>query len=182
MMEQPMAQPPMMEQPMNQPPAMQQPMGPPPGGIANVPGAQPPGQGPTPQELEMVAMAIAGMAGEQGQQIIDMFIQKYGPDVFRKVREMVLQMVQPGAQTQGMVKGQGGGMDDQVMGSIGAQQPVAVSPGEYIVPADVVSGLGDGSSDAGAQELDRMSQDVRMARGGSAQQPPAIEARRYMPR
>jgi hypothetical protein len=188
MLEQPMDQPPAMQQPMAQPPMMEQPMappmGPPPGGIANIPGGQPPGgqQGPTPQELEMVAMAIAGMAGEQGQQIIDMFIQKYGPDIFRKVREAVLQMAQPGAQTQGMIKGQGGGMDDKVMGTIGAQQPVAVSPGEYIVPADVVSGLGDGSSDAGAEELDRMSQDVRMARGGTAEQPPALDARRLMPR
>ena len=130
----------------------------------------------------MVAMAIAGQAGEQGQKIIDMFIQRYGPDVFRKVREMVLQAIQPNAQTEGMVQGPGGGMDDQVRGMIGAQQPVAVSPGEYIVPADVVSGLGDGSSDAGAQELDQMAQKVRMARGGSTMQPPAIEASRYMPR
>lgn len=160
------------------------------GGIANVPNemaqpmpqqAQPQGQ-PQPQELEMVAMAIAGMAGEQGQQIIDMFIQKYGPQVFQKIRQVVLQAIQPGAQTQGMVKGQGGGMDDKVPGMIGAQQPVAVSPGEYIVPADVVSGIGDGSSDAGAEELDRMSQNVRMARGGSAQQPPALDARRLLPR
>jgi hypothetical protein len=142
---------------------------------------EPQGQ-PSPQELEMVAMAIAGMAGEQGQKIIDGFIKKYGPDVFRRVREMVLQSIQPNAQTEGMVQGQGGGMDDQVRGMIGAEQPVAVSPGEYIVPADVVSGLGDGSSDAGARELDQMSRKVRMARGGSTMQPPALEASRYMPR
>ena len=70
----------------------------------------------------------------------------------------------PGAQTEGMIEGMGGGMDDMVGGMI-EQQPVAVSPGEYIVPADVVSGLGDGSSDAGAAELDAMMGRVRMARG-----------------
>jgi len=64
---------------------------------------------------------------------------------------------------------------------IGSEQPVAVSPGEYIVPADVVSGLGDGSSDAGAAELDQMLSRVRMARGGNAEQAPAIDARKTMP-
>jgi hypothetical protein len=81
-----------------------------------------------------------------------------------------------------MITGQGGGMDDQVMGMIGDQQPVAVSPGEYIVPADVVSGLGDGSSEAGAEELDKMLDDVRRARqGGRTGQPPAINAQGVMP-
>ena len=47
-------------------------------------------------------------------------------------------------------------MDDKVPGMIGDQQPVAVSPGEFIVPADVVSGLGDGSTDAGVEELHGM--------------------------
>jgi len=80
-----------------------------------------------------------------------------------------------------MIRGQGGGMDDQVMGMIGQDQPVAVSPGEYIVPADVVSGLGDGSSDAGAQELDQMMDRVRMARGGNTAQPPPTNAKGILP-
>jgi hypothetical protein len=112
-----------------------------------------------------------------------MFIQKYGVENFLMLRQQVLASV-AGAepQTEGMIKGQGGGMDDQVMGMIGDQQPVAVSPGEYIVPADVVSGLGDGSSDAGAKELDQMLDDVRKARqGGRMGQPPAIDAQRMMP-
>ena len=80
-----------------------------------------------------------------------------------------------------MIKGNGSGMDDMVGGMIGDQQPVAVSPGEYIVPADVVSGLGDGSSDAGAEELDQMMSRVRMARGGTTEQAPPIDAKRMMP-
>jgi len=78
------------------------------------------------------------------------------------------------AQTQGMIKGQGGGMDDEVMGMIGNQRPVAVSPGEYIVPADVVSGLGDGASDAGAEELDGMLDRVRQERTGTTKQAPQL--------
>jgi len=106
---------------------------------------------------------------------------KYGPDVFGQVRDMILSMVAPNNQNEGMIKGQGGGMDDMIPGMIGASQPVAVSPGEYIVPADVVSDLGEGSSDAGASELDSMLERVRMARGGTAEQPPAINAKGIMP-
>jgi hypothetical protein len=94
---------------------------------------------------------------------------------------MILKSGAPTAQTEGMVQGPGGGMDDQVMGTIGGNEPVAVSPGEYIIPADVVSGLGDGSSEAGAVELDQMAQNVRMARGGTIEQPPATNARRLLP-
>ena len=127
-------------------------------------------------------MALSGQAGPQGDKIIEAFIQRFGVEAFRKIREMVLNQNVPNAQTEGVISGQGGGMDDQVMGMIGNEQPVAVSPGEYIVPADVVSGLGDGSTDAGAVELDEMANNVRMARGGSTRQPPATNARRLMPR
>ena len=57
---------------------------------------------------------------------------------------------------------------------IGNQRPVAVSPGEYIVPADVVSGLGDGSSDSGAEELDGMLDRVRKERTGTTKQAPQL--------
>ena len=128
----------------------------------------------------MVVSAIAGQA-ENADQIIEMFIQRYGVEMFTQLRDMILQSIVPNAQTEGMIQGSGGGMDDMVNGMIGAEQPVAVSPGEYIVPADVVSGIGDGSSDAGAQELDAMMARVRMARGGTTEQAPAIDAQRMMP-
>ena len=152
------------------------------GGIANLPSGFTQQAQPSEQDIQMVAMALTGQAGEQSDQIVDMFIQKYGPELFNQVRRMILQSMEPNAQTEGMIQGQGGGMDDQVMGTIGGQQPVAVSPGEYIVPADVVSGLGDGSSDAGAAELDAMMDRTRMARGGNTTQPPAFNARRILPR
>jgi hypothetical protein len=64
---------------------------------------------------------------------------------------------------------------------IGSEQPVAVSPGEFIVPADVVSGIGDGSSDAGAKKLDTMMERVRVERNGTAKQAPQIDERKVMP-
>jgi hypothetical protein len=149
------------------------------GGIANMP-TEFSASMPTKEEFNMVASAVLGQA-ENSDAIIDMFVRKYGPDMFAQIREMVLRSIVPNAQTEGMIQGQGGGMDDMVGGMIGDQQPVAVSPGEYIVPADVVSGLGDGSSDAGADELDQMMARVRMARGGTTEQAPAINAKKVMP-
>ena len=120
--------------------------------------------------IQMTMQAVLGQT-ENADEIIQMFIDEFGVDAFRQLRDAVLKQQVPGAQTEGMVDGNGGGMDDQVMGMIGNQRPVAVSPGEYIVPADVVSGLGDGSSKAGADMLDELNQAVRMARTGTTQQP-----------
>ena len=68
-------------------------------------------------------------------------------------------------------------MDDQVPGMIGDQQPVAVSPGEFIVPADVVSGIGDGDTNSGVQELEGMMDRVRQDRTGTMQQPAPLGAK-----
>jgi len=161
--------------PMGPPPMGPPPMGPPPMG--------PPLEQEAPadnavmdQLIDQTAMAILGqLPEEQAEIIITQFINEFGEEVFQMLREQVLQSVSgPEAQTQGMVQGQGGGMDDQVPGMIGDQQPVAVSPGEFIVPADVVSGLGDGSSDAGADKLDTMMDQVRMAKTGGMIQPKRI--------
>jgi len=61
----------------------------------------------------------------------------------------------------GMAKGrylQGGtdGMADEIPAQIGKDQPAALSHGEFVVPADVVSHLGNGNSDAGAKKLYQM--------------------------
>jgi hypothetical protein len=149
------------------------------GGIANVP-TEFTATMPTEQEYNMVAAAVLGRV-ENPDAIVDMFVRKYGPEMFQQIRNMVLRSVAPQAQTEGMIRGQGSGMEDKIPGMIGDQQPVAVSPGEFIVPADVVSGLGDGSSDAGAEKLDQMMDRVRMARGGNTKQAPSINAERIMP-
>lgn len=132
--------------------------------------AQPEMAGEYDRLIQMTMQAILGQV-ESPDEVIQMFIDEFGVDAFRQLRDAVLKQQVPGAQTEGMVDGNGGGMDDQVMGMIGNQRPVAVSPGEYIVPADVVSGLGDGSSQAGADILDELNQAVRMTRTGTTQQP-----------
>tara|TARA_R100000656_G_scaffold7064_2_gene8449 strand:- start:1476 stop:2171 length:696 start_codon:yes stop_codon:yes gene_type:complete len=128
--------------------------------------------------IEQTMMAVLGqLPEEEAEVIIVQFINEFGEEAFQMLREQALQAAVPGAQTEGMIQGPGGGMDDEVQGMIGSEQPVAVSPGEFIVPADVVSGLGDGSSDAGAAKLDGMMDEVRMAKTGGTMQPRRLSRR-----
>lgn len=62
---------------------------------------------------------------------------------------------------EGMVKGNGDGMSDSIPFSIENKQPALLSRDEYVLPADVVSALGNGSSNAGADMLDKFMTDVR---------------------
>jgi len=62
------------------------------------------------------------------------------------------------------------GMADQIPAVIDGKQPAAMAHGEFVVPADVVSHLGNGNSDAGAQHLYKMMDDIRTARTGTKKQ------------
>jgi len=74
------------------------------------------------------------------------------------------------------VKNTGGkGMDDDVSAQIEGQQPAALSEGEYIIPADIVSLLGDGNSEAGSKILDNFLEQLRVSKTGSTKQPPKTE-------
>ena len=86
----------------------------------------------------------------------------------------------------GMAQGrylQGGtdGMADELPAKIGADQPAALSHGEFVVPADVVSHLGNGNSDAGAKKLYQMMDKIRMARTGNKKQGKKINPDKFMP-
>lgn len=72
------------------------------------------------------------------------------------------------------IKGQGGGLADFVPASIEGQEPALLSEGEFVWPADVVSFVGNGSSDAGARVLNNIVSEVRkmMKQSGSEQSPP----------
>ena len=80
-----------------------------------------------------------------------------------------------------MLKGPGDGMSDSIPGVIGGKQPARLADGEFVVPADVVSHLGNGSTDAGARKLYKMMDKIRKARTGKKKQAPAVKAERYMP-
>lgn len=76
----------------------------------------------------------------------------------------------------------GDGMADKIPASIDGMQEARLSDGEFVIPADVVSHLGNGSSDAGAKRLYEMMDKVRMARTGTKTQGKEIQPERYMPR
>jgi hypothetical protein len=78
-------------------------------------------------------------------------------------------------------EGVGDGMSDEIMGDIDGTQPVRLSEGEFVVPADVVSHLGNGDSDSGAEQLYAMMDRVRKARTGNEKQGKEIKAERLMP-
>jgi len=80
-----------------------------------------------------------------------------------------------------MLKGPGDGMSDSIPGVIANKQPARLADGEFVIPADVVSHLGNGSTDAGAKQLYAMMDKVRKARTGKKKQAPAVKANRYMP-
>jgi hypothetical protein len=80
-----------------------------------------------------------------------------------------------------MLKGPGDGMSDSIPASIGRKQPARLADGEFVVPADVVSHLGNGSTDAGAKQLYSMMNKVRQARTGNSKQGREIQPRKYLP-
>jgi len=80
-----------------------------------------------------------------------------------------------------MLKGPGDGMSDDIPAVIGKKQPARLADGEFVVPADVVSHLGNGSTDAGAKKLYSMMDKVRHARTGKKKQAPAVKVDKYMP-
>jgi hypothetical protein len=75
----------------------------------------------------------------------------------------------------------GDGMSDDIPAMIDGDQPAALSDGEFVIPADVVSHLGNGSSDAGAQQLYGMMDRIRQARTGTTEQGKEINAKKMMP-
>ena len=80
-----------------------------------------------------------------------------------------------------LLKGPGDGMSDGIPATISNKQPARLADGEFVVPADVVSGLGNGSTDAGAKHLYGMMDKVRQARTGTKKQGKQINPHKYMP-
>ena len=81
-----------------------------------------------------------------------------------------------------LLKGPGDGMSDNIPATINGRQPARLADGEFVVPADVVSHLGNGSTEAGAKQLHGMMDKVRSARTGNPKQGKQINAKKYMPK
>lgn len=81
----------------------------------------------------------------------------------------------------GYLNGAGDGMSDSIPATIEGKQPARLADGEFVIPADVVSHLGNGSSKAGSQKLYAMMDRVRKARTGTKKQGKQIKPEKYMP-
>lgn len=111
--------------------------------------------------------AKAALLGEHPRpsEALGRFRNMFGEDALDVLRDKV---------TGGRVRGAGGGMDDLVPGTIEGRQQVRLADGEFVLPSDIVSGLGDGSTDQGVRRLHEMMRKVRQERTGKTTQPKAI--------
>ena len=139
-------------------------------------------------DKELISSAIDVIQGEindpdQQKVILSQFVAEFGQEALQDL----VQKVQGGEipsipkEGDGMVKGAGDGMADMIPANMEGDQDVLLSDGEFVVPADVVSGLGNGSSDAGADKLEGMMDRVRELRTGGKTQPPAIPDEMMLP-
>jgi hypothetical protein len=160
------------------------------GGIADMmPGAEMvDAAAPQMNDKDIVNAAVSAIRGEipeeQAAIVLGMFLESFGEDALRRL----VSDVQTGkidgerGDIEGMIEGPGDGMDDLVPAEMDdGSQDILLSDGEFIVPADVVSGLGNGSTDAGAEELYSMMDRVREERTGTTEQAQQIKTGGLLP-
>lgn len=80
-----------------------------------------------------------------------------------------------------LLRGPGDGVSDDIPATIGNRQPARLADGEFVVSADVVSGLGNGSTEAGARKLYAMMDRVRKARTGTKQMGKTVNPDKLIP-
>jgi len=139
-------------------------------------------------DKDIVKAAVSAIRGEipeeQAAIVLGMFLQSFGEDALRRLVSDVRSGKVDGERgdIEGMIEGPGDGMDDLVPAEMDdGSQDVLLSDGEFIVPADVVSGLGNGSTDAGAEELYGMMDRVREERTGMTEQPAQVKVGGLLP-
>lgn len=139
-------------------------------------------------DKDIVQNAIRAVKGELSEQqaamVLGKFLQQFGEEALRRLVSDVRTGKADGERgdVEGMVEGPGDGMDDFVPAAMDdGSQDVLLSDGEFVVPADVVSGLGNGSTDAGAEELYNMMDRVREERTGTTEQPDQVRVGGLLP-
>jgi hypothetical protein len=112
---------------------------------------------------DLIDMTVSAVMGEieNPDKVVKEFTAKYGPDALSRLVEDILS-----GGDGSFLRGPGDGRADDVPGLIDGTEPVFLSSGEYVVPADVVKDLGAGNTDSGAQNLMSMVDEVRAANNG----------------
>ena len=114
--------------------------------------------------------------------VVAEFIDKYGAEAYSAFRQAVLLENTPSAQlVEGKIEGNNqGGQADDVMADMGGET-VAVSQGEFIIPADVVSIAGGGDTDSGAAKFYDMMDKIRQKGTGTTAQVKPIDFNEVFP-
>jgi hypothetical protein len=134
------------------------------------------------QVVDMAIRAVEGKIAEPEKALAE-YMNRFGQEALLSLVNAVRsgEVSSSAGPAEGTVRGAGDGMEDLIPASLG-DQDVLLSEGEFVVPADVVSGIGNGSTDAGAERLYGMLDRVReMRNGGSTKQPPQIRAMDALP-
>jgi hypothetical protein len=124
--------------------------------------------------------AIKGLS-DSPEIALGIFVAKYGEEALEDLIERVEKGEFDEIREDNMIEGEGDGMDDKIPATLEGEQDVMLSDGEFVVPADVVSGIGNGSSDAGARELEEMMTRVRQLRTGKVEQPEQVPQEQMLP-
>lgn len=141
--------------------------------------------GEMPNDKEIISEAVDAIQGkdENPERTLAVFVSRYGEEALRDL----VSRVQSGefdmnaGISEGTLVGAGDGMDDMIPATLEGEQDVVLSDGEFIVPADVVSGLGNGSSNAGSKALYEMMDRVREMRTGQKEQPEQVPQGMMLP-
>jgi len=137
----------------------------------------------------MLQMALQAPDDPQSQEIISTLIEAFGEEDFQKLVVSLQagpsEEMAPPMQSGGMIPGNGDAMADDIRlvadaGTADAQ-PIDISSGEFVVAGDVVSHLGSGNTNAGAEVLEQFQEDVRMQRTGTPEQAPPIDLEEVLP-
>ena len=148
-------------------------------------GFQEGGEVEAPNDKELISNAVEAIKGrsEAPEMALGAFLARYGEEALRDLVERVEsgQFDMDQQVEEGKVNGVGDGMDDMIPATLEGEQDVVLSDGEFIVPADVVSGLGNGSTDAGADALYEMMDRVREMRTGKTEQPEQVPQEDMLP-
>ena len=138
-----------------------------------------------PNDKELISRAVEAIQGrsDNPEIVLGQFVARYGEDALRDLvgRVQSGEFDMNAMVTEGQVNGVGDGMDDMIPATLEGEQDVVLSDGEFIVPADVVSGLGNGSTDAGSKALYEMMDRVREMRTGMTKQPEQVPQGMMLP-
>jgi hypothetical protein len=131
------------------------------GGLASLMGSK---KNSTEDDSELIAATVEALQGQRqdAEQVISLFVETFGETA---LQDLIARLKQGQAPSDGQ--------SDSI--------PANLSEGEYVLSADVVSGLGNGSTDAGGQVLDGMVNRVRSLKGGSPQQAGPMDPNSVMP-